>query len=116
MFGHRRPALLAALLMLLLAPLTVCADEGVWIDVRTADEYASGHVPQAINIPYNEIGQRIAEVTTDREEPIYLYCHSGRRAGKAKDTLVAAGYIHVVNVGGLEQAEELAAQSAHPQP
>lgn len=77
-----------------------------WIDVRTAEEYAAGHVPQAINIPYEEIGDRIGELQLAPDQPIYLYCKSGRRAGVAKDTLMQSGYTRVINLGGLEDAQQ----------
>ena len=73
-----------------------------WIDVRTADEFNAGHVDGAVNIPYGDISERIAEVTENRDELIYLYCRSGRRSGIAKDTLDQAGFSNVVNLGGFE--------------
>ena len=98
------------LLVLFIAfPLWSWAADPLWIDVRTAEEYAQGHVSEAINIPYGEITHRAAEVTTDRDALIYVYCGSGRRAGIAKDALNGAGYRNVVNVGGLEQAMQKAA-------
>ena len=107
-----RCALNALLLSLLLfTPLLSWADDAHWIDVRTAQEYAAGHVRQAVNIPYEEIAGRVAEVTTDKNELIYVYCRSGRRSGIAKETLDKAGYTHVVNVGGLEAALKKAAEA-----
>ena len=72
----------------------------LWVDVRTAEEYATGHHPQAINIPYTEIGQKIAEFAESKDQPINLYCRSGRRAGIAKETLEKLGYSRVSNLGG----------------
>ena len=100
-----RFALRSALLALLLvAPVLAWAGDAYWIDVRTAEEYTAGHVSQAVNIPYEEIGDRISEVTHDKDALIYVYCRSGRRSGIAKDTLDSAGFTHVVNAGGLEEA------------
>jgi rhodanese-related sulfurtransferase len=65
-------------------------DAPVVLDVRTADEYATGHVPGAINIPYDQVGARFAEVPKDR--PVVLYCRSGRRAGLAAEVLKDQGY------------------------
>lgn len=73
-----------------------------WIDVREADEYASGHHPQAVNIPYESIGARISEVTEDKNADIRVYCRTGRRSGIAKDTLNALGFTKVTNEGGIE--------------
>jgi phage shock protein E len=104
-------ASLAALLMLMLAACALTAD-ATWIDVRTADEYAEGHVSQAINIPYEEIGPGVAALGLEKDQTIYLYCGSGRRAGIARDGLLAAGYSDVVNLGGLDDALDRAGQAA----
>ncbi len=70
------------------------------IDVRSADEYASGHLDQAINVPHTEIGRNGDEISPDHEREIVVYCKSGRRAGAAQQELLAAGYRHVYNAGG----------------
>jgi phage shock protein E len=84
------------------------AGEPFWIDVRSAEEYAAEHVSPAVNIPHTEIAARIAEVTTDKDALIYLYCRSGRRSGLAKDALEQVGYSNVVNLGGLQDAQQTA--------
>jgi rhodanese-related sulfurtransferase len=60
------------------------------LDVRTPEEFASGHVPGAVNIPYDQVASRLAEVPKDKE--VVLYCRSGRRAGLAAAELEKAGY------------------------
>jgi phage shock protein E len=108
-----RSVLRTTLFSLLLAfPLVSWADEAHWIDVRTAEEYAAGHVSQAVNIPHEEITRRIGEVTTDQDALIYVYCRSGRRSGIAEEALREAGFSNVLNVGGLEEALNKAAQLA----
>ena len=72
-----------------------------WIDTRTAEEYAGGHVQNAVLIPYEEIGQRISELNLSKDADIRVYCRSGRRSGIAKDTLNAMGFTNVTNEGGL---------------
>jgi phage shock protein E len=67
------------------------------LDVRTPEEYASGHVPGAVNIPYDQLPARIAEVPRDRD--VVLYCRSGRRAALAAEVLAGQGY------GGLGHLE-----------
>lgn len=78
----------------------------VVIDVRTTDEYADDHLPNATNIPVQELGTRMADVDNlvhgDKSRPVVVYCASGRRAGKAKAMLDAVGYTNVVNGGGLD--------------
>lgn len=54
---------------------------GIWIDVRSAEEFQQGHLNGAINVTHTEIAQRIAEVAPDKNQPIHLYCRSGHRAG-----------------------------------
>ena len=61
------------------------------VDVRTPQEFASGHVPGAINIPYEEIGKRAAEIGPS-STPVVLYCRTGRRSGIAAEALQKAGY------------------------
>lgn len=73
-----------------------------WIDVRTPEEYAQGHVKGAINIPFEEIGGQISSITRDVDSDVRVYCRSGRRSGVAKDTLQGLGYANVVNEGGYE--------------
>ncbi len=70
------------------------------IDVRTAGEFQSGHLDKSVNIPYQDIANRIAEVSTDKDELIVVYCRSGRRSGIAQKTLQSIGYKNVVNGGG----------------
>lgn len=100
------------LLLSLLVSLPLWAGETYWIDVRSANEYASGHVDGAINIPHTEIANRIAEVTEDKDKTLYLYCRSGRRSGIAMDALQQMGYSHAINVGGYEEAISEAARIA----
>ena len=102
----------ALLALLLVSPLLAWAGDAYWIDVRTAEEYAAGHVGEAVNIPYEEIGDRISEVTHDKDALIYVYCRSGRRSGIAKAALDEAGFSRVVNAGGLEDALKKAGQTA----
>jgi phage shock protein E len=100
---------LCALLWLVVS-CSLWAGEAFWIDVRSAEEYATEHVSPAVNIPHTEIAARIAEVTTDKDALIYLYCRSGRRSGLAKDALEQAGYTSVINLGGLKDAQYTAAR------
>ena len=74
---------LISLLFSLLCALSVSAwaGEPYWIDVRTDEEYRKEHIKGAVNIPYEEITQRIHEVTSDKDAMIYVYCRSGRRSG-----------------------------------
>jgi len=86
--------------------------DAVWIDTRTAEEYAEGHLEQAALIPYDVIEEGVAALQLPKDAPIYLYCRSGNRAGKAKLVLEAQNYTNVINVGGLEDARSLAGKQA----
>ncbi len=71
------------------------------IDVRTAEEFSEEHYPDALNIPVDQIRQRLNEVG-DKNSPIVLYCASGSRSAFATRMLKSAGYTDVVNAGGLD--------------
>ncbi len=73
------------------------------IDVRTDEEFDSGHLQGAINIPYQIIGEHIADLNSSKNQEIILYCRSGRRAEIAKTTLLDLGYTNVNNAGGYEE-------------
>ena len=70
------------------------------LDVRTAEEFASGHVPGALNIPYDQIEQHLAELEKARNSDIVAYCRSGRRTGIALETLKAKGFTHLLHLEG----------------
>ncbi len=111
---QRRLGLIATLVLALASSWALAnpAGDAVYIDVRTAAEYAGGHVDQAVNIPFDEIAARIGEVTTDLEQPIILYCRTGRRSDIAKHSLEALGYSHVTDAGGYEELQaQLAAKN-----
>lgn len=69
------------------------------IDVRTMQEYQAGHIPGAINIPYDKINAAIEQMNLDKDREIITYCQSGRRANIAKSVLENAGFEHVFNGG-----------------
>ncbi len=71
----------------------------ILLDVRTPAEYASGHIPGAVNIPYDELGKR--PPSADKKALIIVYCRSGNRSGIAKKTLEAAGFVRVEDFGGI---------------
>lgn len=67
------------------------------VDVRDPEEFENGHVPGAINIPLNEIRQRLDELPRDRE--VWLYCGVGQRAYYATRVLIQNGF-RVKNLPG----------------
>ena len=74
----------------------------ILLDVREADEYVAGHIPDAVNLDVNRIGE-IGSVVSDKNAPIYTYCLTGRRSGRAVAALKNAGYINVKNIGGINK-------------
>lgn len=73
---------------------------GVLLDVRTPEEYASGHIPESINIPVDKIG-RLTDTVRDKNTEIYVYCRSGARSHRAAYDLKRLGYKNAVNIGGI---------------
>lgn len=70
------------------------------LDVRTADEFAEGHVPSAINISHDELADRLAEIEAAKEAGLIVYCRSGRRAGIAEELLLGQGFSNVQHLEG----------------
>jgi phage shock protein E len=85
--------------------LKISADElpdlldagAVLIDVRTPEEYASGYIPQAVNLPLDQLGT----ITYPKDQVIIVYCRSGRRSQEAQRVLLEKGYETVYDLGGI---------------
>ena len=75
------------------------------IDVRTAEEYSVEHVSGAKNIEFQQIVPEVSKLGIGKQEPIQLYCRSGRRAESARQALLHEGYQHVTNLGSLAEAQ-----------
>ena len=71
------------------------------IDVRTTEEYAAAHLPNALHIPYQQIGERFAQLEIRKDRDVVLYCRSGNRSGIAYRMLLEEGYTALHNGGGL---------------
>ena len=72
------------------------------IDVRTEEEYESGHIEKAINIPYTEIESK---VNYDKNQAIAVYCRTGVRSSEAAKTLEKMGYTKIYDLGGVENID-----------
>jgi len=71
------------------------------LDVRTPEEFADKHIPDAINIPNEDIGtEEIAELP-DKAQLILVYCRSGNRSKQASEKLEKLGYTNIVEFGGI---------------
>jgi len=91
-------------LVLLLLSFQLFASNPIIIDVRTPQEFESGHVESAINIEWQDIA--LVENSTNKDIRIFLYCRSGNRSQKATDILIDIGYKDVLNLGSVKEASE----------
>ena len=71
------------------------------VDVRTQEEYDSGHIPGAICIPNESIGCDSPEALPDYDQIILIYCRSGNRSKQAAEKLAAMGYTNIYEFGGI---------------
>ena len=75
--------------------------EYIIIDARTEEEFAEGHIENAILIPEYEIKDRAEKELPDKDALILVYCRSGRRSKIASEELVKLGYTNVKEFGGI---------------
>ena len=83
-----------------LAQRISAGDAPVILDVRTPQEFATGHIPGAINIPHTEIEARIDELKQFRKKELVVHCRAGGRAAQAERVLVAAGFDGIRDLSG----------------
>lgn len=83
--------------------VTMMEEESGYIilDVRTPEEFADGHIPNAVNIPNEVIGTEEIPELPDKEQLILVYCRSGNRSKQASEKLVNLGYTNIVEFGGI---------------
>jgi rhodanese-related sulfurtransferase len=70
------------------------------LDVRTPGEYATGHIPGAVNIPHTELRDRLSELMSHQNEEIVVHCQTGPRAGVAQSILSQAGFMQIRELEG----------------
>ena len=71
------------------------------LDVRTPAEFKERHIPDAINVPNENIGSAEIPQLPDKDQLIMVYCRSGNRSKQASEKLVKLGYSNVVEFGGI---------------
>lgn len=71
------------------------------LDVRTIEEFAEKHIPNAINIPNETIGREELAELPDKNQLILVYCRSGNRSKQASEKLAALGYTNIYEFGGI---------------
>ena len=69
--------------------------------VRTKEEYESGYIPGAINIPLSDINENVVSSLPDKSQMILVYCRSGNRSRQASDKLSKLGYTNIIEIGGI---------------
>jgi rhodanese-related sulfurtransferase len=72
------------------------SDPLVVVDVRTASEYDAGHIPGSLNIPLDQLPERLQEL--DPQTPVACVCAGGYRSIQAAQLLASAGFVRVMNV------------------
>ncbi len=75
-------------------------DGAVLLDVRTDEEYRSGHISGSINHPLEKI-ESFESTVADKSTPIFVHCLSGGRSGRAVSYLKLHGYKNARNIGGI---------------
>lgn len=71
------------------------------LDVRTQEEFDTGHIPGAVLIPNTEIAQRAEQELPDKNQMLLIYCRSGNRSKQASEILVQLGYTNIKEFGGI---------------
>ena len=79
----------------------MASQEVVAVDVRTREEYDSGHIENAVLVPNESIGSEMPEALPDKEATLLIYCRSGRRSKEAAQKLLSLGYQNVYDFGGV---------------
>lgn len=69
-----------------------------FIDVRTAEEYSSGHAVKAAHFPLDKLESELVKL--DKTKPVYLICQTGRRSQKGAEILQKAGFKDIYNIQG----------------
>lgn len=71
------------------------------VDVRSKEEFNEGHIPGAIILPVNTIGDKMPEELPDKDATLLIYCRSGNRSRTAALKLIELGYTAVYDFGGI---------------
>ena len=91
-------------IMILLFSSLLSSNEIIVIDVRSFEEVKTGVIQDAIHIEWTKIEEEKTNLDISKEQPIYLYCRSGNRSGRATKILEKIGYTNAINAGGIKEA------------
>lgn len=81
--------------------MMAAADGHLIVDVRRPDEFAAGHIPGAVNVPNETVGNTAPALLPDKTQVLLVYCRSGRRSKEAAAKLADLGYTQVYEFGGI---------------
>ncbi|HRE16583.1 MAG TPA: rhodanese-like domain-containing protein [Rhodocyclaceae bacterium] len=85
------------------ATLLINREHARILDVRSADDFEAGHLPEALSIPLDALGERVREIEKFKEKPLIVYCASGSRAARACSELRKQGFNRLYHLsGGIE--------------
>jgi rhodanese-related sulfurtransferase len=82
------------------ATMLVNRQDAVLLDVREANEFEGGRLPNAIHIPLSQLKDRTGELAKHKAKPVVVYCATGRRSRMAAGPLAKAGFASVYNLAG----------------
>lgn len=74
----------------------------ILLDVRSPEEYAAGHIENAVNLEYSKVASEIENLISDKAQPIIVYCSAAKRSAQALDALLKLGYSAVYNLGSMD--------------
>lgn len=74
--------------------------EGIVIDLRDKKEFETGHIVDAVNIPYAKLAQRLTELDKHKDKPIIVVCKLGQQSGMASKQIQEAGFLDVYKLAG----------------
>ncbi len=75
-------------------------ENAILLDVRSEEEYSSGHIPGSKNVPVEKI-EKVVDVITDKNTPVYVYCLRGSRSATAVSAMKKMGYTNSKSIGGI---------------
>ena len=82
------------------AVLLINREHATVLDVRNANEYATGHITEALHIPLAELESRLAELAKYKDKPLLVNCQGGVRSASACGILTKAGFTKLYNLEG----------------
>ena len=103
---YKITSLKKSFLIILLFSSLLSSNEIIVIDVRSLEEVKTGIIQDAIHIEWKQIDKEINNIDITKDQPIYLYCRSGNRSGKAAVMLEKIGFTNVINAGGIDEAAQ----------